>query len=127
MRNLIAIALLLPLSALAQGKYIHKGERDGVEMAYRWNHPAGKPSELLLRLKNTTQEDRHIELAIDLYYQGRTVEVLGSDTCIRAGQTMTGKLNGVYFIPEQLTTEQIKSGDAEAELTRTVVTIEACP
>ena len=72
MRYLVAITLLLPLAGLAQGKYIHKGERDGVEMAYRWNHPTGKPSELLLRLKNTTQEDRHIALAIDLYYQGRT-------------------------------------------------------
>lgn len=127
MRYLVAITLLLPLAGLAQGKYIHKGERDGVEMAYRWNHPTGKPSELLLRLKNTTQEDRRIALAIDLYYQGRTVEVLESDTCIRAGQSMTGKLNGVYFVPEQLTTEQIKSGDAEAELTRTLVTIDACP
>jgi len=40
---------------------------------------------------------------------------------------MNGKLNGIYFVPTRLSTEQIKSGDAEAELTRTVITTSACP
>ena len=78
-------------------------------------------------MKNTTQEDRHVSLVIDLYYQGLTVEVLEADTCIKAGRTLNGNLNGIYFIPQRLSSEQIKSGDAEAELTRSEVTPETCP
>ncbi len=127
MRVLLLLLLVPPLQVAAQKGFIQKGEREGVEMAYRWNHPVGKPSELILKMKNTTQEDRHVSLVIDLYYQGLTVEVLEADTCIKAGRTLNGKLNGIYFIPQRLSSEQIKSGDAEAELTRSEVTPETCP
>ena len=78
-------------------------------------------------MTNTTAEDKQVDLVIDLTYQGRTVETLRADSCLRVGQTMNGKLNGIYFIPEQLTTEQIKSGDATAELTNTTVEGTTCP
>ena len=51
MRHLVIALLLLPVLVSAQHEYIHKGEQNGVEMAYRWKHPIGKPSELHLRLK----------------------------------------------------------------------------
>lgn len=127
MRTIALLLIITPLAALAQGKFIAKGERDGVELSYRWHHPMGKPSELHLRLKNNAAEDRSISLGIDLSYQGLTVETLSADTCIKAGRTMTGKLNGIYFVPTRLTTEQLKSGDAEAEFTRTEVTPGECP
>lgn len=127
MRTIALLLILTPLAALAQGKFMAKGERDGVELAYRWHHPMGKPSELHLRLKNNAAEDRSISLEVDLSYQGLTVETLSADTCIKAGRTMTGKLNGIYFVPTRLTTDQLKSGDAEAEFTRTEVTTGECP
>ena len=127
MKGPLLLLFLLPAALQAQSKFIHKGERNGVAMAYRWNHPIGKLSELHLRLKNTGAEDRHVDIAIDLYYQGRTVETFTADTCIKAGQTLNGKLNGIYFVPTQLTTEQIKSGDAEAEMTRSEVEPATCP
>ena len=114
------------LVSCGTSQFVQKGVMDGVEVAYRWNHPAGKPSELLLKLKNTDTEDRRIHMIVDLYYQGRTVETLIADTCIRSGQTLNGKLNGIYFRPEQLTTEQIKSGDAQAEVTKTEVSTGSC-
>lgn len=119
--------ILIALCGCAPTQYIQKGMYDGVEISYRWNHPKGKPSEILLKMTNTAAEDKQVDLVIDLSYQGRTVETLRTDTCIRVGQTMNGKLNGVYFIPEQLTTEQIKSGDATAELTNTTVEGTTCP
>lgn len=127
MRTAIILILLAPLVASAQRGFVDKGERDGVAMAYRWNHPVGKPSELILKLKNTTEEDKRVSLVIDLYYQGLTVEVMEADTCIKGGQTLNGKLNGIYFVPERVTTDQIRSGDAEAELTRSEVISETCP
>lgn len=127
MRVLLALLFLVPAALCAQSKFIHKGERNGVEMAYRWNHPMGKPSELLLKLKNTSEEDKHVDLVIDLYYQGLTVESFAADTCIKSGATLNGKLNGIYFVPQRVTSEQIRSGDAEAELTRSVVQNGTCP
>jgi hypothetical protein len=127
MKNLTLFSLFLPLVACAPPEYLHKGVQDGVELAYRWNHPTGKPSELLLKIVNTTEQDKEVSLIIDLYYQGLTVETLTADTCLPAGRTMNGKLNGIYFIPTRLTTEQIKSGDATAELTRSNVENGTCP
>ncbi|MBK9174942.1 MAG: hypothetical protein IPM46_01120 [Flavobacteriales bacterium] len=72
--------------------------------AYRWSHPPGKPSELLLRLKNVSGADKRVSLGIDLYYQGRTVEAFEADTCLRPGMLLAGRLNGIYFIPRALTT-----------------------
>lgn len=121
--TLLAIALLLGCSTPG---YLYKGTHDDVEIAYRWNHPPGKSSELLLKLTNNAAEDKRLDLVIDLYYQGRTVETLLADTCIRTGQTMNGKLNGIYFVPGRLTTEQIKSGDAKVEMTRTGIEPATC-
>lgn len=126
-RQLVIAALVLTTASCAPPEYLHKGVQDGVELAYRWNHPTGKPSELLLKMVNTTDQDKNVNLVIDLYYQGLTVETLTADTCIKAGNTMNGKLNGIYFIPTRLTTEQIKSGDATAELTNTHIEKGTCP
>lgn len=118
--------LLLPLLLLAAGctptQYLHKGTYDGIDVSYRWNHPTGKPSELLLRLENTTDNALRIDLEIDLTFQGRTVETFNADTCMRAGQVLNGKLNGIYFIPQQVTTEQIRTGGTDLGLGRTTVT-----
>jgi hypothetical protein len=127
MKILTLFSLFLSLVACAPPEYLHKGVQDGVELAYRWNHPTGKPSELLLKMVNTTEQDKEVSLIIDLYYQGLTVETMTADTCLPAGRTMNGKLNGIYFIPTRLTTEQIKSGDATAELTLSNVKNGTCP
>lgn len=126
MKTTIALAILL-LASCAMPQYVSKGTYDGVEIAYRWNHPVGKPSELWLRLKNTTEQDKTIDMGIDVYYQGRTVEMLRADTCLRSLQTLSGKLNGIYFVPERITTAQIKDGSADVEVTRSFVTSEGCP
>ena len=121
MRTLLLSFTAALLMGCAAPQYLAKGTHDGVEVAYRWNHPANKPSELLLRLKNTTENDKQIELVIDVAYQGRTVESLSADTCIKAGQVLNGKLNGIYFIPTRVTTQQIKDGGVDVDLTRTTV------
>lgn len=125
-RTLAPLALLI-LVACSAPQYVYKGVHDGVELSYRWNHPAGKPSELLLKMTNTATEDKRIEVVLDLYYQGRTVESFSADTCIKVGQTLNGKLNGFYFNPQRLTTEQIKSGDGKVEMTNTSIEPAVCP
>lgn len=127
MKRLLLPLVALVLTACATKQYVYKGVHDGVEVSYRWAHPPGKPSELLLKLVNTANEDKQVDLVLDLYYQGRTVETFEADTCIRVGQTLNGKVNGIYFIPQRLSTEQIKSGDGTVEMTRTTIGPLVCP
>lgn len=115
------------LCACSGPQFLYKGQQDGIDIAYLWKHVPSKPSELLLRLENKSTEDKQVALVIDLYYQGRTIETLSADTCIRVGQTLNGKMNGFYFIPEKVSTEQIKSGDVDVEITRTMIEPFECP
>lgn len=127
MKHLITFVLLVAMAACAPKQYVYKGVHEGVEVSYRWAHPAGKPSELLLNLKNTEAQDKRLDLVLDLYFQGRTIEIFEADTCIRSGQSLNGKLNGFYFTSQKLSTEQIKSGDSKVELTRSTIEVAECP
>jgi len=127
MKLTIPLLAFAALMACAPAPWAYKGMHDGVDISYRWRHATGKPSELHLRLENTTSEDRSVSLEIGLYYQGRTVETFTADTCIRAGRTLNGRLNGFYFISTRLSNEQVRSGDTQIELTRSDVRPEVCP
>jgi len=127
MNKFILPLVLITVVSCAPKQYVYKGVHDGVEISYRWAHPKDKPSELLLTLVNKAPEDKRLELVLDLYYQGRTVETFEADTCIRVGQTMSGKMNGIFFIPQRLTTEQIKTGDGTVEMTRSTIQGSICP
>lgn len=117
--KIVLMALLF--SACSAPKYIHEGVHEGVGIAYYWKHDKEKPIELILRMENTSLEDKRVSLVIDLYHTGKTVETLQADTCIRVGKTLNGKLNGIYFVPEQVTAEQVRNGEIQIEMTRTFV------
>ncbi len=121
------LLFVFALASCAAPQYVSKGTYEGVEIAYLWKHPVDKPSELWLRLKNVSDQERKVHVGIDLYYQGRTVEEFEADTCLRAGQLLSGKLNGIYFVPERITTAQIKDGSAAVEMTDTSVEQGTCP
>ncbi len=112
---------LLLITACSSPKYLHQAVHDGVEVSYYWKHQKEAPSELIMRLTNVSQEDRRVSLVIDLYHQGKTIETLQADTCIRVGQSLNGKLNGIYFVPEKATSAQIQSGEVQVEMTRTFI------
>lgn len=127
MKPFLALFALVSLAGCAGPQYVYKGVHDGVELSYRWKHATGKPSELLLKMTNTATEDKQVALVLDLYYQGRTVESFEADTCIKVGQTLNGKLNGFFFVPQRLSTEQILSGDGTVEMTNTTIVPGVCP
>lgn len=120
MKN-IGILFLLLAAGCAAPKIMHKENFEGVDISYHWKHSKSKPSELILRIDNKSLEDRRVSIVLDLSYQGKTVETLLADTCIRVGQSLNGKLNGIYFVPEQVTAAQIKSGDVLIDMSRTFV------
>ncbi|HRN36484.1 MAG TPA: hypothetical protein PLV70_06480 [Flavobacteriales bacterium] len=117
MKKLLFLLLAVPAAAGCKAPaFVQAGEADGVSVAWRWNHRPGKPSELLLKIVNTSSAARQLDVALDLSFQGFTVEQFTADTCIAAGRTYNGKLNGIYFIPHELTAEQAASPDCRVTL-----------
>lgn len=127
MARYLLIIMTFTAACCAHGQLMQKGRINGVDMAYRWRHPSGKPSELLIRMENTEAYDQHVALRVDLIYQGLTVELLEADTCIKAGAILNGRVNGIYFRPERLTPEQLRSDDVQVDLTNTTVERGQCP
>ncbi|MGB3527440.1 MAG: hypothetical protein WBB32_15910 [Flavobacteriales bacterium] len=122
------LLILLGFTSCKVPQFIQGGEKDGVKVSYRWNHRADKPSELLLKIVNDSPSAQQLHLGLDLYYQAFTVEQFSADTCIPAGRTFNGKLNGIYFIPKQVTAEQAASPDTKVQLTEfTAERSTACP
>ncbi|HEX2617100.1 MAG TPA: hypothetical protein VHL57_06120 [Flavobacteriales bacterium] len=119
MRTLLSLALslLIGCACMAQD-YVKAGEQNGVTLSYAWSHKKGKPSALLLKIANPTDEKRQVHVDIDLAFEGLTVEQFAADTLIGAHRTFTGKLNGIYFVPTTLTPEQAASADTHVEVTR---------
>jgi hypothetical protein len=62
MKRTIPLLAFAALMACAPAPWAYKGMHDGVDISYRWRHATGKPSELHLRLENTTSEDRSVSL-----------------------------------------------------------------
>ncbi len=123
---------LIMLAALGAGckmpQYVAGGEKEGVTVSYAWSHHEGKPSELLLKLKNNSTGAKQVHVGLDLFHQSFTVEQLSADTCIPAGRTFTGKMNGIYFVPQHLTAEQAASADTQVQLSKfDVEPTERCP
>jgi len=109
--------LLLAASAGCKApQFIQAGQKNGVAVDYRWNIKADKPPELLLKIANKSDSAQHLHLELDLSYQAFTVEELTADTCIPAGRTFNGKLNGIYFIPKALTSAQAASPDCKVQV-----------
>lgn len=127
-----SILPLLPIPLLLLGckapQFMQAGQKSDVSVSYRWNSKPGKPTELLLKIVNAGDSAQQLHLGLDLYYQGFTVEQFSADTCIPARRTFNGKMNGIYFIPKQITPEQAAGPDTKVELTEfTTETITKCP
>ena len=128
MKALITLLLILGITSCKAPQFIQGGEKDGVTVSYRWNHRTDKPSELLLKIVNDSPSAQQLHVGLDLYHQAFTVEQFSADTCIPAGRTFNGKLNGIYFIPQQITPEQSASPETKVQLTEfTVERLTTCP
>lgn len=109
-------------------QFIQAGQKNDVAVSYRWSTKTEGPAELLLKIVNHGTSAQQLHLGLDLYYQGFTVEEFSADTCIPAGRTYNGKLNGLYFTSGKLTREQATGPDAKVDLTSfTAEPVDRCP
>lgn len=114
MKNCIGllIAVFLCGAIQAQKGYSQYQKVNGLEISTKWGQAKDadgvKKDALLLKVENT--EDKAVTLAMDmnLYYEGMLREsgrIEGE--CIPGLKSRVGKLNGIYFVPENFTSEQL--------------------
>jgi hypothetical protein len=114
MKNCIGllIAVFLCGAMQAQKGYSQYQKVNGLEISTKWGQAKDadgvKKDALLLKVENT--EDKAVTLAMDmnLYYEGMLREsgrIEGE--CIPGLKSRVGKLNGIYFVPENFTSDQL--------------------
>lgn len=138
MKNyIVLIAILLfafaGTKALAQDTpYQQKMIEEGVEVDYKWSHTKlfnkNSPLELRLRFKNTNEHAVKVVFSVDFYMNLKLTESSEDvELCILPGKWKTGRTNGVYFQPDNLTNKQIRSDDFHWEINEiTVEVTETC-
>lgn len=114
MKNCIGllIAVFLCGAMQAQKGYSQYQKVNGLEISTKWGQAKDadgvKKDALLLKVENT--EDKAVTLAMDmnLYYEGMLRESGRIEgVCIPGLKSRVGKLNGIYFVPENFTSDQL--------------------
>jgi len=115
---ILAILFYSTVNMFAQ-KYQPFKSQDGVDFSNAWLKPGfteGKPVELLFKIKNNNKYAVLLTYSVDYYLNGELKESVELYYCLKAKKTATGKLNGLFFISEKLTNEQILSKGFKWEL-----------
>lgn len=105
---------------------------DGVVIDYKWSNSKplnrNSPLELRLRIRNTNEHAVKVVFTVDFYMKLKLTETSEEvELCILPGRWKTGRTNGVYFQPENLTNKQLRSDDFHWDINdMTVVMIETC-
>lgn len=93
---------------------------EGVSFGYKWaeakNDAGEKVPALLLQVANENDHAIEYALSVDFYYEGVLRESGELNECVEANKTRKGKLNGVYLISENFTSDQINNSDFMLEL-----------
>ena len=112
---LIAFMLVLIFPDInAQKGYTEYQKVNGLEISTKWGMAKDadgvKKDALLLKVENTTEGAVTLAFDVNLYYEGilrETGRIEGE--CIPGLKSRVGKLNGIYFVPENFTSEQLKN------------------
>ncbi|MCB0762447.1 MAG: hypothetical protein KDC12_13050 [Flavobacteriales bacterium] len=119
----VSLILLIASTGLAQKKFERISSQEGLEAYAKWGTAkvdGQKKSVILLKLINTNDSAIVYSLDVEFFFQGKRVEAFEQESaCIDGGKTHQGKLNGLYFYSETLSSEQITSDDFEYVITVT--------
>lgn len=118
---LFAALTLTGIQGYAQFGYTQYQIVDGLKVSTKWGKARDesgtrKPA-LLLAFENTNDFQVAYSFDILLYYEGILRENgRMEDLCLDALKSNVGKLNGIYFIPENFTEDQLKHTDFNFEI-----------
>jgi hypothetical protein len=104
---------IFTIASYAQG-YEEYQKVNGLEISTKWgtakNAAGERKDALMLKVENDSEKSLSLSFDVNLYYEGilrETGRIEGE--CIPALKSRIGKLNGIYFIPEKFTSEQLKT------------------
>jgi hypothetical protein len=117
MKHILTTLLLLAATGtFAQRGYTPYVTKDGVRIGTKWGTARDadgvrKPA-LLIGVENTNKETVRYSYQINFFYEGMLRETGNpEEVCLPGRSSRVGKINGVYFIPQKFTAEQLKSTD----------------
>jgi hypothetical protein len=118
---LMLLSLLLIVNLVAFSQYEKVKEQEGLEFSVRWVkqkwYKKNSPQMLTLQVKNLNEFPMKYDLQVEVFQKGVTVESSESKTyTIAAKTTLKGRLNGISFIMEKISADDIKSKNYELEL-----------
>ncbi len=124
MKNSLLITILclgMSFQTMAQFGYDEYIRKDGLKISTKWSKAKNEEGErkpaLLFAIENLN--DYHVDFSFEilLYYEGLLKEngVIENE-CLESRKSLVGKLNGIYFIPEKFTEQQLKNSDFNFEV-----------
>ncbi len=104
------------ISASAQFGYDPYITENGLKISTKWGKARDADGErktaLLIGVENTNKHAVNYAYTINLYYEGVLRETgRMEDMCIAGLKSNIGKLNGIFFIPQKFTEQQLKNSD----------------
>jgi hypothetical protein len=112
----LLVAIFLCGAAQAQKGYTQYQKVNGLEISTKWGKAKDadgvKKDALLLKVENTEDKAVTLDFDINFYYEGMLREsgrIEGE--CIPGLKSRVGKLNGIYFVPENFTSEQLENSN----------------
>jgi hypothetical protein len=112
----IFIGLFIAGSAHAQLGYEPYVTESGLKISTKWGKAKDadgtKKTALMIGIVNDNPYAVTYAYTINLYYEGVLRETgRMEELCILGQKSNIGKINGVYFIPQKFTEEQLKNSD----------------
>lgn len=124
MRNFLGLVFLLSIMAVSSdssAQYTVYKEVDGVEFSTRWVkekwYKRKSPKVLSVRVANKNSYTVKYTLGIEIFQNGILIESSPeNEYSLKAGAKSTGRLDGVMFKPERLSSKDIEAGNFVMEL-----------
>ncbi len=121
-KSILVLAFALGLTgAVAQGGYDEYITKDLVTFTTKWGKAKDENGEkkpaLMIGVKNDNNHPVIISFEMLFYFEEILRERGGIEgRCIPANKTIYGKFNGIYFIPQEFTPEQLERSDFRFEI-----------
>lgn len=111
------IALVITISLSAQDEYHAIHEDDQILVSYKVIEVKSKGAllpQIRLSIENKTEKYINVSFEVNLHFDMEFIEAFKvSDQCIPPGNTVKGKIKGLYYNPETLTYAQLISESFE--------------
>jgi len=111
------IALVITISSSAQDEYHAIHEDDQILVSYKVLEVKSKGAlmpQIRLSIENKTEKYIDVSFEVNLHFDMEFIEAFKvSDQCIPPGNTVKGKIKGLYYNPETLTYAQLISESFE--------------